>query len=471
MADQSIRSYLESLREKGEIWSTSKEVDPDINMSALAWRAYAERKKASFFDNIKGHPGWKVVSQIVADRRKWAIALGVTEQEFLETMIARMKRPIDPVQVERGNAPCKENVRLGENVDLAQLPAMWTSELDPGRYIASGMCVVKDPNTGIQNVSYHRAQIIGRNRTGYLMLPRQAAKIAALYRGQGRPMDVAMIIGTHPLLNFAGAFVAPYGVDEVTIAGGLLQEPVRVVRCETCDLCVPADSEIILEGTVDLADTNPEGPFGEVTGTYGQGGDIPVFTVNAMTYRNDPIFYAMSCGLPPSDTHSIVAATIEMKLWQHLQSIGGAATHLTDVRCLGGVSPLLIVIQVKNGARGFARTAMTAVLSSPYLHPKFVIAVGEDVDPSSPEQVLWAIATRCNATKDIYRINNTRVFGLDTPSEREPGGGGGTRVGTKMMIDATMPLKDQNKYHKTTLPHHDQSRISNLVAEAIRVAQ
>jgi 2,5-furandicarboxylate decarboxylase 1 len=469
MADQSVRWYLEALRDKGELWTTAKEIDPDSNMSAVAWRAYAERGQSSLFTNIKGHDGWRVMSQIVADRRKWAIALGVSESEFLATMIARMEKLRPPQPVERADAPCKAQIYIGDDVDLGRIPAMWTSERDPGRYIASGMCVVKDPNTGIQNVSYHRAQLIDRNRTGYLMLPRQAARIAALYRAQGRPMEVAMVIGTHPLLNFAGAFVAPFGVDEVTIAGALLDEPVRVVRCETSDLLVPADAEIVLEGTVDLADTNPEGPFGEVTGTYGQGGDIPVFTVRAMTHRDDPIFYAMSCGLPPSDTHSIVNTTIEMKLWQHLQAISGAADHLADIRCLGGVSPLLIVIQVKPGAPGFARNAMTAVLSSPYLHPKFVVAVDEDVDPASVDEVLWAIATRVDASTDIVRIGHTRVFGLDTPSEREPGVSGGTRVGTKMMIDATVSGETRGPYAKVRPPETD--RVAAIVAEAVRAAR
>lgn len=468
MVDQSVRSYLESLRQKGEIWTATREVDADSNMSALAWRAYAERGQGSLFTTIKGHPGWRAISQIVADRRKWAIALGVPEHEFLATMIARMEKPREPERIERADAPCKAHVYLGDDVDLGRIPAMWTSELDPGRYIASGMCVVRDPDTGIQNISYHRAQMIGRNRTGYLMLPRQAARIAALYHAHGRAMDVAMVIGTHPLLNFAGAFVAPFGIDEATIAGALFEEPVRVVRCETSDLYVPAEAEIVLEGTVDLADTNPEGPFGEVTGTYGQGGDIPVFTVRAMTHRADPIFYAMSCGLPPSDTHSIVATTIEMKLWQHLRTVPGAADHLLDVRCLGGVSPLLIVIQVRSGLPGFARTAMTAVLSSPYLHPKFVVAVDEDIDPSSVEQVLWAMSTRADAAKDIVRIRDTRVFGLDTPSEREPGVSGGTRVGTKMMIDATIPEGERSCYGRACPP--DADTVAAIVRNAMDAA-
>jgi UbiD family decarboxylase len=317
---------------------------------------------------------------------------------------------------------------------------MWTSEDDPGRYIASGMCIVRNPETGVQNVSYHRAQVVGRNRTGFLMLPRQAATIAAMYKKLGRPMEVAMVIGAHPMIGFAGAFVAPFGVDEMTIAGGLLEDPIRMTKCETVDLEVPADAEIVLEGIISPDEDLSEGPFGEVTGTYGHGGKTRSFTVQAMTHRADPIFYAMSCGLPPSDTHSIVNLTIEMRLWQHLREIDAGQLDLLDLRCLGGVSPMLLILQVRRKFPGQAKAAMLAALSSPYLHPKFAVAVDEDIDPNDVNQVMWAIATRVNAATDITKIDATRVFPLDTPSPSEPGVVGGSRIGTKVLIDATRPF-------------------------------
>jgi 4-hydroxy-3-polyprenylbenzoate decarboxylase len=239
-----------------------------------------------------------------------------------------------------------------------------------------------------------------------------------------------------------------------------------MVKCRTVDLEVPAESEIVLEGIVTADETTPEGPFGEVTGTYGYGGDTRVFNVQTITRRKDPIFYAMSCGLPPSDTHSIVNMTIEMKLWQHLQGVDGGQLELLDVRCIGGVSPLMVVLQLRGALPGQARTAMLAAVTSPYLHPKFAIAVDEDIDPSNVDQVLWAIATRVQAARDIQRFDSVRVFALDTPSPSEPGVSGGSRTGTKMIIDATKPLgRAAQDFGRALPPNLNQIRIEDYLDE------
>lgn len=449
--DQSVRSYLRDLEEAGQLTRISKTVDPDVDLSAVAFKAYAQLGKATLYDNIKGHDGWRAMSQIVADRGMWATALGVPEDQAMAALAARMKTTLPCETVSKSEATCKENILLGDDVDLRKLPAIWTSERDPGRYIAAGMCFIRNPETGVRNISIHRAQIMGRNKTGFLMLPRQAARIAAICKKLGRPMEVAMVVGAHPLIIFSSAFVAPFGTDELTIASSLLQEPVRTVRCETIDMEVPADAELVLEGTVSLEEVAPEGPFGEVTGTYGYGGELPVFTVKAMTYRNDPIFYAISCGLPPNDAQSIVAVTIEMKLFQHLAGLDAGRLNVKDIRCLGGVSPLLVILQLKDPLPGHAQLAMTAALSSPFLHPKFVIAVDEDVDPASVEDVLWALATRVDPARDVVKINDTRVFGLDNASELESETIS-SRIGTKMMIDATRPLSSDAKRYQRAKP-------------------
>ena len=449
--DQSVRSYLRDLEAAGQLTRITKTVDPDVDLSAVAFKAYAELGKATIYDNIKGHDGWRAMSQIVADRGMWATALGVPEDQAMSALAARMKGTLPCETVSKAEATCKENILIGDDVDLRKLPAIWTSERDPGRYIAAGMCFIRNPETGVRNISIHRAQIMGRNKTGFLMLPRQAARIAAICKKLGRPMEVAMVVGAHPLIIFSSAFVAPFGTDELTIASSLLQEPVRTVRCETIDMEVPADAELVLEGTVSLEEVAPEGPFGEVTGTYGYGGDLPVFTVKAMTYRNDPIFYAISCGLPPNDAQSIVAVTIEMKLFQHLAGLDAGRLNVKDIRCLGGVSPLLVILQLKDPLPGHAQLAMTAALSSPFLHPKFVIAVDEDVDPSSIEDVLWALATRVDPARDVVKINDTRVFGLDNASELESETIS-SRIGTKMMIDATRPVSGDVKRYERAKP-------------------
>ena len=436
MADQSIRRHLESLEQHGELIRFDREVDPDENLSAVSWKTFAELGKACLFENVRGHGDWRVASQIVADRAKWGVALGVDEADVVATLNQRIAKTIDAVEIDRAGAPVKEVVAIGKEVDLTRLPAMWTSVRDPGRYIASGMCVIKDPETSIRNVSVHRAQILGPDRAGYLICPRQALKIFQMYAALDRPMEAAMVIGAHPVIMFAAAFVAAYGEDEFSIAGGLLGEAIRLVKCETIDMEVPADAELVLEGELHPGERTEEGPFGEVTGTYAQEGSTPLFRIKAVTHRRDPIFYAMQCGLPPSDTHSIICTTIEMKLWDHLTR-AAAGIDLADVRCIGGVTPMLVVVQLTPKFDGQAASAALAALSSPYLHPKFAIAVDADIDASDLAQVFWALANRADAARDIQKINRTRVFSLDNASPIAEGQSAMYRVGTKVAIDAT----------------------------------
>ena len=466
MSDQSIRGHLAKLEEHGEIIRFTKEVDPDENMSAIGWKAFAERGKSSLFETVKGHPDWRVASQIVADRAKWGIALGVPEDEVVATLGQRLANPIDPVDVPSEGAPVKQVIAVGNEVDVTKIPAMWTSERDPGRYIASGACIIKDPETGIRNVSVHRAQVIGPDRTGYLICPRQALKIFQMYGAAKRPMEAAMVIGAHPAFIFSAGFVAPYGQDELTIAGGLLGESVRLVKCETIDMEVPADAELVLEGELHHDDKTPEGPFGEVTGTYAQEGSTPLFRIKAVTHRADPIFYAMQCGLPPSDTHSIVCTTIEMRLWTHLVNVAGGL-DLIDVRCVGTVSPMMVVVKLRPQFAGQAKAALMAALSSPYLHPKIAIAVDADIDVRDMAQIYWAIATRVEAATDVQRVDRTRVFALDNASRIEEGMSAMYRVGTKVLIDATLPPgaapAAQRRYPFDPM---DQAMAEDLIARA-----
>ncbi len=442
MRDQSLRTHLANLEQQGELVRFSAEIDPDANMAAVAHRTFAELGKACFFENVKGHPDWRVAAQLVSDRRKWAVALGVSEAEVVATLIERIAARVAPVEVARADAPVKDVVLLGEDVDLTKLPAMWTSEKDPGRYIAAGMCFIKDPETGIRNVSFHRAQIVGPDRTGFLICPRQALKIFEMYGAQNRPMEVAMVVGAHPLIAFAAGFVADYGTDEMTIAGALLGDPVRMVKCETIDMEVPAEAELVIEGEIFPGERTQEGPFGEVTGTYAQEGSTPLFRVKAITHRRDPIFHAMQCGLAPSEAHALIGTTVEMKLWEHLRGIDAGELALLDVRCIGGMSPLFVVLQLKQEVAGQGRNAALAALSSPYLHPKFALAVDDDIDPSDVHAVMWALATRLEAGSDVARVNAARVFTLDNASPIEPGMSPMYRVGTKMILDATRPQDD-----------------------------
>jgi len=433
---QSLRRHLEALAAAGMLERFDMQADVDNDVSAVSYRTYVDKRKACHFTNLNGFPGWEVASQLVMDRAMWAIALGVPEARVVETFAQRLSRIVAPVLTE--DAPVQEVVEEGDAVDLMKIPAIWTSERDPGRYIASGMCIIKDPKTGVRNMSVHRAQILSRNTTGYYMLPRQAMRIHQMHQQLGRPMEAAMVIGGHPLIMFAAGFVAPFGSDELAIAGGLLGEPVRLVKCKTIDIEVPADAELVLEGEILPDEVAPEGPFGEVTGTYSKVGTAPVFRVKAITRRKKPVFYAMSCGMPPSDAHSITCAVVESKLSDHLKSVDGGLLDVRDIRCPSGMSPLIVALRMQPRYAGQARTALMAAAASPYLHPKLLVAVDADVDIADPWQVLRALTSRFDPVAGLTRIDRARVFTLDNASPLDPGADPMQRTGTKALFDATL---------------------------------
>ena len=442
MPDQSIRTFLANLEQQGEMIRFNKEVDPLANMAAVEWKAYNELGKSSLFTNIKGHEGWQACSQILADRRKWSIGLGIEEGALLETVSARLRAPVGTVAVPRAAAPVKEVVLLGADADLGDVPAMITSEKDGGRFLASGMAIVKDPETGVRNMSIHRQQIMGRDRTGFLMLHRQARRIYDLYCARGEAMPVAMVFGVHPAIFFGSAYTTRFGVDELELSGGLLGEGVRMVDCETIDLEVPAEAELVIEGEVLPGRLEPEGPFGEVPGTYAQQGHAEVFEVKAITRRRDPVFYAIHCGFPVTDTQQTTALGIEIATREHLRNVEGGL-DLRDVRCVTAAGLMMLVLKLRPRVEGQAKTALMAALSGPYLHPKLAIAVDEDIDASDLRQVMWSMTTRVHAEKDVTLIPNTRVFPLDNVSPVVEGQDSLHRIGTKWMIDATMPAPTQ----------------------------
>ncbi len=438
MRDQSLRSHVRDLEQNGELIRVDKECDPLTNVSAIGWKAYDRFGKSTLFTNLKGFPGWQLVSQVVTDRRKWAIGLRVDEDAVIPTLTARLAAPREPVMVEAADAPVKQVVLKGDDADLTRLPAMWTSEEDPGPYIAAGMAIIKDPETGARNMSYHRQQVLGPDSSGFLICPRHALRIYQKYQQRGEPMPVAVVVGAHPAILFAAGYTTRFGVDELAIAGGLLDDPVRLVKCETMEFEVPAEAEMILEGEILPDGKTEEGPFGEVTGGYAEEGSTEIFRLRAITHRKDPLFYGMHSGAPMGDPQSITGICIETALHEHLARVEGGLDIL-DIRCLGVSGLMAMVIKLRPRFAGQAKTALMATLSSPYLHPKLAIAVDEDIDAADLRQVFWSLTTRVHAERDVTRIGNTRIWSLDNVSDIVPGMSPMYRIGTKLMIDATLP--------------------------------
>lgn len=428
-----MRSWIGELEAAGELLRVRKPVDPVTQMGALL---YESRERGLLFEEVVGHPGWRVLGQAPANLRHAALAFDTDLQNLVPQVAARMGPRIPPVEV--GSGPVKEVVQSGEAVNLLEIPAHVAGALDAGPFIASGLGVTRDPDTGCRNVSFHRLQVKGPRKTGVLIVPRHTFRNFQKYESKGLPMPIAFVVGHHPLYYMAAATTGPYGMDEFEIAGGFLGEPVRLVKCESVDLEVPADAEMVIEGHVLPGVREMEGPFSEFHDYYVAGsGENPVIEYTAITRRHDAIYKAIQNG---SEVEGCVYHKVPMAatLFRRLQNVGGFV-DLKNVRVIPGI--LGVVVQMTPRFHGEARQVLLAALSAEYLHQKIAIAVDDDVDIYSDWEILWSLTTRVDPEQDIVVIPGVRGHPMDPTGVElgRAGEAGWQRLGSKVLIDATRP--------------------------------
>jgi len=426
-----MRTWIADLDAAGELVRIDKPVVPLTEMGSLL---YQSREKALLFENLPH--GWRSLGQAPANVRHAALAFGTSEEALVPFVADRLGRGIPPVMT--SDAPVKE-VRLKPNeFSLAELPVHLAGRRDGGPVIGSGLVVSRDPDSGQRNVSFHRLQIKGAHKSGILLYPRHTWKNYLKYQERNEPMPVAIFIGHHPLYYAAAATTAAYGVDEFEIAGGFLGEPARLVKCETVDLEVPADAEIVLEGHIPPHYREDEGPFSEFQDYYVTGtGKNPIVEYQFMTRRHNAIFKNLQNG---SEMEGCVFHKIPMSaaIYRRLRNVGGGA-NVHNVMALPGIFGL--VVQMTPRAYGEAKNILLAALASEYHHPKIAIAVDADVDIFNPAELLWALSTRVNPQQDVIIIPGTHNHAMDAslPELGAPGTGLWQRLGSKMLIDATIP--------------------------------
>ena len=457
-----MRDWIAQLEEAGELYTVKRPVDPRTEMGALL---YQSRDKGLFFQNLTGYPGWRVLGQAPANPRHAALAFDTTLPQLIPKVADRMATTL-PCQTVR-TGPVKDIVKTGDEVTLLELPAHVSGILDAGPFIASGLVVSRDPDTGRRNVAFHRLQIKGAKRTGILLLPRHTYANYRKYEAKGEPMPIAIFIGHHPLYYMAAAVTGPYGMDELEVAGSFLGEPVPLVRCETVDLEVPANAEIVLEGHVLPHLREDEGPFSEFQDYYVAGmGKNPVAEFQAVTRRADAIFKAVQNG---SEVEGCVFHKIPMAatIYRRLRNIGGFV-DLKNVMILPGI--FSVVVQLTQRLRGEAKQVLLGALASEYLHPKVAIAVDEDVDIFDPAEILWAISTRVDPATDITVIPEVRGHPMDPTAEEVgvTGQPGWQRLGSKMLIDATKPPLNapeaRSQFERIKPPNIERIRLEDFIA-------
>lgn len=486
MAYNDLRDFIAALDRAGELKKISTEVDPILEITEIADRVSkgcggkngALGGPALLFQNIKGHPGAQVLINQFGSESRMKLAL---EVDSLDEVADRIRHFMDvkspqgfldkvkmlPMLAEMGkffpktvsSGPCKE-VILKDKFSILDFPILQCWPNDAGRFITLPCVVTRDPKTGKRNVGMYRIQVYDERTTGMhwqrqkvaaehvreLMRTsaaggnpaRTSAAVDIMARSLGgsilaagnRPtgkMEVAVAIGTDPALTFSAIVPAPPEVEEYMIAGFLRQKPVELVKCETVDLEVPANAEIILEGYINLDELRTEGPFGDHTGFYSLADEYPVFHATCITHRKNPIYATTIVGKPPMEDAWMGKAVERIFLPMMKLTI----PEIVDVNLpVEGVFHNLMLVSIKKSYPGQARKVMNAIWSlGQAMFTKCIIVVDEDVDVQNVADVTLKVCNHIDPERDI-QFTMGPIDSLDHAS-RLP------NYGSKMGIDGT----------------------------------
>jgi 4-hydroxy-3-polyprenylbenzoate decarboxylase len=412
---QDFHAFLSEYRKRysEDVFVVEEEVSPDQEVTALVWALAAQgREPLLVFERVKGT---KVVTNIFASRARIARLLGTVPEKIHQTYQDKARKAVDPKVVAKG--PILDAV--DEKIDLAKLPLLKHFDTDKAPYITNGLVVCEEPG----NLSYHRAMLHSKTELATSLHSRGHLWRALLEKR--KPLPVAMVVGAHPLFMMAASARVAYGADERRIAGGLLGEPLEVVKTPKHGIRVPAAAEFVLEGTLDPEAKVDEGPFGEFTGYSSNRTTNTLFRVETMLRRKDAILVDVVGGNSPEHLNlSRVPRESEMaeKLIERFPSV--TRLHYPN----SGVH-FHAYVALRARREGEARQVMLALLGwDPYL--KTVIAVDEDLDVTDDSQVMWALATHFQPHRDVLIVDGLPGSALDPSAS-----GAGTT--SRMGLDAT----------------------------------
>jgi 2,5-furandicarboxylate decarboxylase 1 len=433
--DTSFRSAVARLAEAGQLRTYTAPVDSNLELAGIMKKL--DGQGTLYFPTVKGFDT-PVVGNFLCSQATCEAAFGAGFRTLRELLGQAMSNPMTPELVAK--APVQEKVHTS-GIDLGrQLPVLMHTPADAGRFITAGIVIVRDPETGVYNASYHRLQLIGPDRTA-IKLDYGRHLRAAWERAQkrGEALPVAVCIGADVALQFTAATMGsqmPESADEMAVAGGLAGHPLRVVRAVTQDLIVPADAEYVIEGRIRTDVTTSEGPFGEFVGYLSPNNQSPIFEVTALTHRAKPIYHAIN-GYG-RETIMLRKYVLEASLLKVLQ---GAIPIVQDAEMTaGGLHRFHAIVSVKKTIpqhNGFQRNVIAAAFGA-LKDLDLVIVVDHDIDIRDPADVEYALATRFEASRDLLVLPGARGH------EYVRIGQDGIRA--KLGIDATVPFEDQARF-------------------------
>jgi 4-hydroxy-3-polyprenylbenzoate decarboxylase len=470
MAFKDHRDFFQTLEKEEELVRITQEVDWDLEVGAIGRRVYERSGPCLLFENIKDYPeGFRISNGTTGTWPRVALAMGLPKntpiREIYREYEKSLEKKIPPRIVEKKDAPCKENIMIGDEVDLYKFPAPMIHDGDGGRYIGAwDLVVCKDPEMNWENWGMYRFMIHTRNwLTGWPQTTSQLAMIfKSRYLPNNQPMPIAVVLGADPISHIMATAPLRPGENEAEYVGGIRGEPVDLVPCETVDLLVPAHAEIVIEGELMPDKIAPDGPFGEYpgyrSGTMFEGVAVKV---KGITHRNDPIATSISLGIPPDDSSIAAALTAAVSMKKGLLRRG---VPVTDVYVPPEGVTHLIIVGVKRGGQEIARKVLDFFTARRVMTNKHMV-VDEDVDVFNMSEVLHAFATKCHPGRGIlYEWYEGRANSLTPcygPEERK------RLKGVSVVFDCTWPPEWPKEIiplkasFKTIYPPEMQERVMN----------
>ena len=449
-----LRTFLLTLQSDNELISVKRDVNTEYEIAAVSARL--DGKQAVLFEKARGS-NIRVVCNVIATPRRFYLALGGSphkshEADVKKNIHSRVNEALHGLSAPtwtEGGGLFEEN----SSTSLYDLPIVTHFEKDAGPFITSSIVFSKDQDTGKQNQSTHRLLRLDEHHMAIRMVEgRHLHKCFTYARDHGEDLKIAIGIGVHPAVNIAAAYQAAYGVDEMHIANSLLEGKLMLSQTNYSQLYVPGHTEIVLEGKI-LNDKTHEEWMVEMLRTYDFKRKQPVFELKRIFLRNDAIYHDILPGY--AEHRLLMGMPVEAKMYDNIKNVVPTtqSVHLTE----GGSNWLSAVIQLKKRLEGEPKNALLAAFTA---HPslKMAIVVDDDINPTDPIAVEYAIATRCQADRDFIIIANAKGSSLDPSSDQD------NLLTTKVGIDATATiLKSKERFEIAKIPGEEKVDLSEYL--------
>lgn len=443
-----LRGWLRLLQQRGELRRLGVEIDPDQEVTAVLEEV--DGRSAVLFTSVRG-AAFPLLGNTVATREDFSVLLGCEPQDVVRRLGDAVSSPMRCQEMAIADAPVAA-VQEGDPDLLHDLPLPVQHEHDAGSYLTSALLTVRDPRTGLTNLSINRLQVAGPRELRVLLLPGRLRTIFEESERRGQDLPIALCLGVDPALLLASQSPADSEIDDLEVASALHPRPLEVVTLPGHNTPVPARAEMVLLGTVVAGQRADEGPFGEYPRTYGPGGPAPVVRLTSRWRRQDTIGQTILSG--GREHFWVGGLPREARLLRALEAAGTRpyAVRLTEA----GSCRMHAIVSLRAASPGTAQHAAMAVFAA--LAPvKLVVVVDDDVDVFDDETVGWAVATRFQADRDLLVIPRTRGGGLDPSAE-----GGPT---AKLVIDATVAPDKRRDHARMRSAITASARLSELMEQ------